>query len=132
MAPMIEDIWSMNENKIEYLDRGRNLLRFCEKMASFDFPCFKSGTRATDRRYKNLWEVWDTDRDGKISEEEHEDALISLDFDGDGHASDLEIAAFLMRNKFLACRPVRTKVIKSIMVRLTDAMRPLFAILNPD
>ena len=132
MAPMIDDIWTMNSNDIDYLNSGRNLLKFCTKMASFDFPCFKTATKPTNRRYNSLWQVWDTNHDNRISDEEYEDALIKLDFDGNGHTSELEISAFLMRNKFLACRPVRNKVIKQIMIKLTNAMRPLFSILNPD
>ena len=75
-----------------------NQLEFCVGVAAHDKKCFEKGTEKGDKWNNDLWEVWDTNNDGIIQDSELNSALESMDLDGDGITTHLEMTAYLTRN----------------------------------
>lgn len=69
--------------------------------AAHDQECFKYGTDAADSNYADLAALW-------------KDQGIKTDLDGDGVSTQLEKAAWFERNEYVACRPVRDKVLEKL------------------
>lgn len=89
----------------------KSLTRFCKEVAKENRECFESGTRPENRQYRDLWQVWDANGDGVMQTEEMETVLDAMDLDGDTHPTDVEILAYLTRNQYLVCRPLRDLVL---------------------
>ena len=101
-------------------------------VAAFDKECFEKGTDPSKKWNNNLWEVWDTDHDGKVQPTELARALQSMDLDGDGDPTNLEIAAYLTRNQYILCRPIRILVFRELDKLIKKKTMKLFKFLDAD
>jgi hypothetical protein len=67
--------------------------------------------------------VWDVNGDGFMQADEMETVFNAMDLDGDTHPTDVEIAAYLTRNQYLICRPLRDLVLTELDKKANKAFR---------
>ena len=80
--------------------------------------------------FDNLWMLWDKNLDTQIDQSEMDEALKSMNFDGLEKTSNLEIAAYYVRNQNIACRPYGKKVLKALEKKEIKLYSPLQSFLS--
>lgn len=98
---------------------------FCKEQALLDNECFLRGTNGDGKAFQNLWAVWDTNKDGKVTSVEGKAAWNSLRLDGDKNPKNLEVLAYLKRNQDILCRPMRDEIEKDLDLKEQAAYIPL-------
>ena len=113
-------------------DFKKRTVDVCTDVARLDRRCFNEGTDPENKKYKNILEVWDTDGDSKITESEFTSARESMNLDGDERTSLLEIQAYLIRNIYVLCRPVRGIVSADLLEEESSELNSLYHTIRRD
>ena len=99
-------------------------------MAQINRKCFEYGTDPKQRQFRDVWHLWD---------QNIHQAVKNMDFDKDNKTIALEVAAYLTRNQYIVCRPIRDRILQSevqpISVKkdsITQMLHNAFALLNPN
>jgi len=78
-------------------------------VAARDRKCFEEGTDPTSKQYADITKLWDLDGNGIIDAAEFTAVKSQMNLDGD-FLETVEKSAYLLRNAWLVCRPVREQV----------------------
>jgi len=78
-------------------------------VAARDRKCFEEGTDPTGKQYADITKLWDTNNNNLIDASEFTEVKSQMNLDGD-FLETVEKSAYLLRNAWLVCRPVREQV----------------------
>jgi len=92
-----------------------------------DYECFNIST--SRGRYSSILEAWDSNQDGRVSQQEWHTSHSRMNLDSNSQVSNLEVEAYLSRNKYVLCKPYAEKALDDFNKKLRYSIyeeRPQF------
>lgn len=74
------------------------IFAYCKAAASLDLECFDYGTKQTDKDFKNIWSVFDANKNGYLEKDEFVALHSNLVLPGFDGTNDSMATAFFTRN----------------------------------